>query len=158
MTDGPLFSYIEFRVRYCETDQMGIVHHPNYFVWFENGRIDLLRKCNVIYADLERNDEYFPVVTCACKYFRPARFDDLLTVKTALVEVQSNKLGFGAWIYNNEDGGESSEPLAKLYSLHAYAKDELSAGPVPQSILDKVSPHLFMGTFFSKKRRRPPGF
>ena len=158
MSNEPCFSYLEFRVRYCETDQMGVVHHPNYYVWFENGRIDLLRQCGVNYAALERNKEYFPVVTCACKYHSPARFDDLLIVKTAIVEVESNKLGFGAWVYNKEEGGEASKPLCKLYSLHAYAKGDLSASPIPEEILEKVRPRLFEGTFFSKKRRRPPGF
>jgi len=158
-TGDVLCSLLEFRVRYAETDQMRVVHHPKYFVWFENGRIDLLHRCGVDYAALERNDEYFPVVTCACKYHRPARFDDMVVVKTVIVEAEQNRLGFGAWVYDVAAGGLASRPLAKLYSLHAYAKGEMSdALPVPESILASIRPHVYTGPFFNKKRRRPPGF
>lgn len=150
-------SQLTFRVRYHETDQMGVVHHPNYFVWFENGRIDLLHLCGVDYASLERNDEYFPVVTCASKYFRPACFDDQLVVETVVLEAEQNRIAFGAWIYDVQSGGTSSKPLAKLYSLHAYARGSMSALPVPENIIASLRPYLYTGTFFTK-RRRPPGF
>lgn len=98
MTDSPeiITSCINFRVRYCETDQMGIVHHPNYLIWFENGRIDLLHKCGISYSQMEVRNEYFPVVSVASKYYIPAKFDDELVVKTVIVKATESRVCFGA--------------------------------------------------------------
>ena len=154
-----LESEITFRVRYCETDQMGIAHHPVYFIWFENGRIDLLKKSGIDYAEMERNGEYLPVVTCASKYFRPTRFDDMIVVKTVFVEVEANRIGFGAWIDKQEEDSQDRTPIAKLYSLHAYAKEDMVARPLPDDVFDSTFSKKYDGTFFSRKRRRrPPGF
>lgn len=70
------------RVRYAETDKMGVVYHANYFVWFEVGRCDLLRANGSSYRDLEATGITLPVVEAHCEYRQPARFDDELEVKT----------------------------------------------------------------------------
>lgn len=160
MTDAApgTVSRLEVRVRYAETDQMGVVHHPRYYVWFENGRIDLLHLCGLDYATMERRREYFPVVTCAARYSRPARFDDRLVVDTVLLEAENNRLAFGAWIFNLDDGGHDAGPICKLHSVHAYAREALSAQPVPDDVLSTLRPHLWTGSFFGRRRRPPPGF
>jgi len=70
------------RVRYAETDKMGVVYHANYFVWFEIGRCDLLRAHGASYLDLEATGITLPVIEAHCEYRQPARFDDELEVET----------------------------------------------------------------------------
>src|SRR6478672_9646116 len=76
---------ITLRVRYPETDPMGVVHHSRFFQYFEMGRIELLRARGVSYADLEKAGFLFVVVKVECRYKQPARFDDELTLTTTLV-------------------------------------------------------------------------
>jgi acyl-CoA thioester hydrolase len=79
--------YVEttIRVRYAETDQMGVVYHGNYFTWFEVGRVELCRQLGFEYRQMEIEDDSFIVVAAAtCRYKRPARFDDVLVVRTRI--------------------------------------------------------------------------
>lgn len=71
-----------FRVRYAETDQMGVVYYANYFVWFEVARTDLLRELGWTYREMEASGVLLPVITASCDYRRPARYDDELDVQT----------------------------------------------------------------------------
>ncbi len=71
------------RVRYAETDQMGVVYYANYLVWFELGRVELLRQLGFDYKQMEVQDDcYIPVVEATCRYRAPARYDDVVTVET----------------------------------------------------------------------------
>jgi len=73
------------RVRYAETDQMGVVYHANHFIWFEIGRVELMRQLGFSYRDMEREHECFiPVVDARCRYKAPARYDDEIIVRTYL--------------------------------------------------------------------------
>jgi acyl-CoA thioester hydrolase len=73
----------EVRVRYAETDQMGVVYYANYLVWFEIGRVELLRSLGLAYSDLEKEHEtILPVVEANCRYKAPARYDDRITIET----------------------------------------------------------------------------
>ncbi len=72
------------RVRYSETDQMGVVYHGNYFTWFEVGRVELLRSLGHSYVALEAEGCGLPVIEATCRYRQPARYDDLLTLETAV--------------------------------------------------------------------------
>jgi acyl-CoA thioester hydrolase len=73
---------IDIRVRYAETDKMGVVYHANYFVWFEIGRCELLRTIGRSYRELEAEGVGLPVIEAHCEYKSPARYDDALQVKT----------------------------------------------------------------------------
>jgi acyl-CoA thioester hydrolase len=73
---------INLRVRYAETDKMGVVYHANYFMWFEVGRCELLRTIGRSYRDLEASGIGLPVIEAHCEYKSPARYDDELQVKT----------------------------------------------------------------------------
>lgn len=75
---------IQFRVRYQETDQMGIVHHSVYYVWYEMGRTEWLRDKGLDYKECEAKGWLLPVVECGSKYLSPAYFDDLLELETEL--------------------------------------------------------------------------
>jgi acyl-CoA thioester hydrolase len=70
------------RVRYAETDQMGVVYHANYFVWFEVGRTDLLRSAGWTYREMEADGVALPVLEAQCEYKQPARYDDDLEIRT----------------------------------------------------------------------------
>ena len=71
------------RVRYAETDQMGVVYHGNYFAWFEVGRVELLRQLGWSYKTLEEDGVSLPVIEATCQYLHPARYDDELEIRTA---------------------------------------------------------------------------
>jgi acyl-CoA thioester hydrolase len=82
------------RVRFCETDLMGIVHHATYLVYFEAGRVEWLRRRGITYADWTSRGVQVPVATAEVQYRAPSRFDDLLAVTTTLTKVRSVSLDF----------------------------------------------------------------
>lgn len=93
------------RVRYAETDQMGVVYHGNYFTWFEIGRVELCRQVGFEYKRMEiENDTMIVVAEARCRYKQPARFDDLLTVRTRVTQSQRRMLRFGYEILNAATG------------------------------------------------------
>ncbi len=83
---------IEVRVRYYETDPIGFLHHANYFVYFEMGRTELLRAAGGNYRNMERDGLFVVVVKADCHYHRPARYDDLLKVRTTVTRVGAAKI------------------------------------------------------------------
>src|SRR5437588_12839539 len=80
---------LEFRVRYPETDPGGYVHHAHYFTYFEMGRTELLRASGRTYRDMEAAGLYVVVVRAECRYHRPARYDDLLRLRTPIVRIRA---------------------------------------------------------------------
>ena len=88
------------RVRYAETDQMGVVYHGNYAQYFEMGRVEWLRNLGVSYKWMEENGVMLPVVSLQMNYKKPARYDDLLTVKTIFKSQSAVKIEFDYEIYN----------------------------------------------------------
>jgi acyl-CoA thioester hydrolase len=93
------------RVRYSETDKMGIVHHANYLIWFEIGRTEFCRDRGFSYRDMEENDNAFLVVAESyCRYKAPARFDDQLLVRTHITELRRRSLRFGYEVVRATDG------------------------------------------------------
>jgi acyl-CoA thioester hydrolase len=88
------------RVRYAETDQMGVVYYGNYFTWFEIGRVEFCRQVGFEYKRMEIEDDSFIVVAeASCRYKRPARFDDLLTVRTRVTGSQRRTIRFAYEIF-----------------------------------------------------------
>ena len=84
------------RVRYAETDQMGVVYHSNFVIWFEVGRVELLRQLGLTYRDLERNEGcQIAVVDLRCRYKTPALYDDEVLVRTHLRNVRESLIHFG---------------------------------------------------------------
>jgi acyl-CoA thioester hydrolase len=102
MTD---FHETTVRVRYVETDQMGVVYHSNFFVWFEIGRVELFRELGVVYKEMEEKDDCFIVVgECQCRFKRPARYDDLLRIRTRIAEASKRKIIFSYEVVNAASG------------------------------------------------------
>jgi len=94
----------QVRVRYAETDQMGVVYHSNYFPYFESARTESIRQLGFTYADMEKMGVIMPVVDVHCRYLRPAKYDDLLTIKTMLNELPlHHKIEFHHEVFNEEN-------------------------------------------------------
>ena len=91
------------RVRYPETDPMGVVHHTHFLVWFEIGRTDLMRQAGYPYSEMEKQGYWMPVVEATCRYMSPARYDDLLTVVTTIEEINRVTTRF-SYRVEREDG------------------------------------------------------
>src|SRR3954464_1996155 len=91
---------IEFRVRYAETDQMGVVYHANYLVWCEMGRTDFIRRCGMSYADIERGGTLPAVAELSARFLGAARYEELIKVRTTLASIQSRAIVFEYLIAN----------------------------------------------------------
>jgi acyl-CoA thioester hydrolase len=112
-----MLDYHDFtvRVRYAETDQMGVVYHSNYLIWFEVGRVELMRSLGFDYKRMEVEDDTFIVVADVhCRYHHPALYDDLLTVRTRILEAKNRTLKFGYELFRQPDG----KLLATGHTIH----------------------------------------
>jgi acyl-CoA thioester hydrolase len=107
----------ELRVRYSETDQMGVVYHTNYLVWCEIGRTDFIRRSGATYADLERRGVLLAVSEATIRYHAAARYDDLIRVETTLAAVRSRAVTFDYVITNGETGERLASARTSLVSL-----------------------------------------
>src|ERR1700755_1472464 len=93
------------RVRYAETDQMGVVYHANYLVWFEVGRVDFIRSLGMDYRTMEREDGIgIAVVDVSARYKAPARYDDELVIETRLLAARGAVIKFGYKVLRVDDG------------------------------------------------------
>lgn len=101
----PVVSEARVRVRYAETDQMGVVYHANYLVWFEVGRVEFIRKLGMDYKSMEREDGIgIAVVDVSARYKAPARYDDELVIETRLLAARGPLIRFGYRIVRAADG------------------------------------------------------
>jgi acyl-CoA thioester hydrolase len=107
------------RVRYAETDQMGVVYHANYLVWCEIGRTDFIRALGRSYADMERDGITLAVSDATLRYVGSARYDDLIVVHTQLDEVRSRRLRFAYRIEHAESGKPLVTATTSLVALDA---------------------------------------
>lgn len=115
-------SEIEFRVRYAETDQMGVVYHANYLVWCEIGRTDLMRQLGSSYADIERGGVSLAVIDASLRYHAAARYDDMIRVRTALTAVRSRLVTFEYIIESVETGQKLVSARTTLASINGDGK------------------------------------
>jgi acyl-CoA thioester hydrolase len=106
---------VEVRVRYPEVDSMGVAHHGTHFIWFEMGRTEYMRDRGVPYSDVEKEGIYLPVIEASCSYTAPARYDEVLRVRTTLAEVGAVRVTFSYRIERASDG----HPLATGRTTHA---------------------------------------
>jgi len=99
------FHETTLRVRYAETDQMGVVYHSNFIIWFEVGRVEMLRSLGFSYKDMEEQDDtHIVVVGVKCDYKKPARYDDVIRVRTRVTDSRSRILRFAYEIFNDATG------------------------------------------------------
>ena len=122
--EGPRRSSSYVRVRYAETDQMGVVYHANYLVWCEIGRTDFIRALGTSYADLERQGLRLAVADAQARFIAPARYDDEIRIETWVERVQSRTITFGYEIFRVDPGPEQRLVRA---STRLIALDEQGA-------------------------------
>jgi acyl-CoA thioester hydrolase len=116
------------RVRYAETDQMGVVYYANYLVWMEVGRVDLCKARGFSYRDMEHEDGvYLAVAEANCRYRFPARFDDEVIVKTWIENAHSRLVTFGYRMSLAEDGRE----LAVGFTRHVFVTRDMQRTRMP---------------------------
>ncbi len=129
----------QIRVRYAETDQMGVVYHSNYFPYFESARAEAIRTLGFTYADMEKMGIIMPVIEVQCKYLRPALYDDLLTVKVILRELPvHHKIEFYHEVFN-----EKKELLANgRIILYFMESKTMKRAVMPAALLEKLQPYF----------------
>lgn len=110
---------MKFRVRYAETDQMGIAHHAGYFVWFEMGRSEFCRAMGLPYGEWEKNGVFMPAVEVSCRYKSPLLYDELVTMEVKVIEVAAASMTFGYKLIH-DDGKLAAEGWTK----HAFANPQ----------------------------------
>jgi acyl-CoA thioester hydrolase len=120
------------RVRYAETDQMGVVYHSNHFIWFEVGRVELLRQLGFSYRDMESQDNRFIAVAEAkCRYRAPARYDEEILVRTQLLNVRESVVHFGYELRRATDG----TLLAEGETTHIVTDADMKIATLPEKYL-----------------------
>jgi acyl-CoA thioester hydrolase len=120
------------RVRYAETDQMGIVYHANHFIWFEVGRVELLRQLGFSYKDMEQQDHCFiAVVDARCRYKSPAIYDDEIIVRTWLKNIRESVIHFGYELLRSGDG----TVLAEGETTHIVADAQMRKTALPEKYM-----------------------
>jgi acyl-CoA thioester hydrolase len=123
----------EVRVRYAETDQMGIVYYANYLVWFEIGRVELLRSLGLAYSQLETEHQcILPVVEAKCRYRAPARYDDQILIETRPALLRGPVLKFAYRILRKAPEGQQPTLLAEGETVHVVCDDQLNKKPLPE--------------------------
>ena len=123
----------EVRVRYAETDQMGIVYYANYLVWIEIGRVELLRSLGLAYSQLEIDHQcILPVVEARCRYRSPARYDDQILIETRPALLRNSVIKFAYQIYRKPNQNEKERKLlAEGETVHVVCDDQLNKKPLP---------------------------
>ncbi|HBK81804.1 MAG TPA: acyl-CoA thioesterase [Nitrospinae bacterium] len=123
---------IRFRVRYAETDQMGVVHHAVYFVWFEHLRTEYFRDMGFPYGELEERGIFFPVIESGCRYLDGARYDEEVAVTGWLREPSGARVRID---YRVEQEGRN---LAEGFTVHARTDAGGRPSRIPPEILEKM--------------------
>jgi len=132
-------SETKVRVRYAETDQMGVVYHSNFFLYYEVSRAESIRQLGFTYADMEKMGVIMPVVEVQSKFLRPALYDDLLTVKTNLKELPiHHKIEFHHEICN-ENGELLATGKIILYFMEAKT---MKRATIPAELRKRLQPYF----------------
>jgi acyl-CoA thioester hydrolase len=118
----PPYHDVEFRVRYAETDQMGVVYHTNYLVWCEVGRTDFIRARGMSYADMERAGIGLAVSELSARFHAAARYDDMIRVRTTLADARSRSVVFDYLITNAETGDRLVTARTALVALDSTGR------------------------------------
>ncbi len=123
------------RVRYAETDQMGVVYHSNHFIWFEVGRVDLLRQLGFSYREMERECKcHLAVVEARCRYRAPATYDDEILVRTYIKKVRGSLVHFGYELLRVGDG----DLIAEGETTHILINADKKITPFPEKYMQAL--------------------
>ena len=129
----PAVNETRLRVRYAETDQMGMVYHSNHFIWFEVGRVELLRQMGFSYRDMESQDNRFiAVAEATCRDRAPARYDEEVLVRTRLKSARDSMVHFGYELVRLSDGAL----LAEGETTHIVTDAQMKIAVLPDKYLN----------------------
>ena len=126
------------RVRYAETDQMGVVYYGNYPQYFEVGRVESLRSLGMTYKQMEEDGIMLPVLKLEVKYLKPALYDDLLTIETRIETLPSTRITFHHSVFN-EQGTRLTEGLVELVFVNRTTRRPCKA---PNDFLQRIEPYF----------------
>jgi len=126
----------EHRVTYAETDRMGFVYYANYLIYFEIGRTEYIRSSGMAYKELEDMGYMLPVLSAACKYIKPARYDDVLTIRTTISEFKGIRLGFSYEILRE------GIKLVEGTTSHAFVDNEGRPRKLTPELQEKIKKAL----------------
>ena len=120
---------VTLRVRYAETDQMGVVYHSNFFIWMEIGRVELMRSLGFDYKKMETEDDcHLPVVDARCRYKSPAYYDEEIVIRTELRNIRGSLIHFGYDILRQSD----STLLAEGETTHLVVDSTMQKRVLPE--------------------------
>jgi acyl-CoA thioester hydrolase len=128
---------LEFRVRYAETDQMGVVYHANYLVWCEMGRTELIRMRGASYAELEREGVFLAVADASVRYHAPARYDDVIRIDAWVDGVRSRTVTFGYRV-SRVVPGSAPERLASASTTLVALDDDSRPRTLPPELVERL--------------------
>lgn len=135
-------SAIEFRVRYAETDQMGVVYHTNYLIWCEMGRTELMRQQGATYAELERQGVYLVVSRAQIRFRNSARYDDPIRVRTRLTRVRSRGVTFHYVVERAAGGQLLAEAETDLVCVDAGGAPRQLPGAIEGILTGALDPQI----------------
>lgn len=125
-------SETRLRVRYAETDQMGVVYYANYFVWCEIGRVEYFRQLGFDYKQMELADDcHLPVVEASCRYRAPARYDDTVVLETRVTAIRSSVIKFAYRLFREEEGA-GRRLLAEAETVHVVVDRSMIKRALPE--------------------------
>ncbi|HEX4036642.1 MAG TPA: thioesterase family protein [Acidobacteriaceae bacterium] len=126
------------RVRYAETDQMGVAYYANYFVWCEIGRVEYLRQLGFDYKRMETEENcHIPVVEASCRYKAPARYDDVIIIETQVAHLRASVIKFSYRLLRAPDG-EDPALLAEAETVHVFVDRNLKKRPLPEPYFSAI--------------------
>lgn len=128
------FIEIEERVRYSETDQMGVAHNKVYFEWFELGRTEYCRQKNIPYKEIEARGYYLVVAEAFCRYKRPLRYDETFLIRVSLQEFTSKKAAFAYELRTKQE----KKLIAQGYTIHIVTNAKAEVCSLPDNIIDRI--------------------
>lgn len=126
------FNETRLRVRYAETDQMGVVYHSNHLIWFEVGRVELMRQMGFSYRDMERDDgRFIAVAEVKCRYRAPVYYDEEVVIRTQLKSVRESVVVFGYELVHADKG----TLLAEGETTHIVTDGNMKIAALPEKYL-----------------------
>jgi acyl-CoA thioester hydrolase len=132
-------SITTIRVRYAETDQMGVAYHSNFFIWCEVGRVEMLRQLGFEYSQMEIEHAcHLPVVEASCRYKAPARYDDVVTIETRVSGLRSTVIKFVYRLSTSRSGSPEPILLAEAETVHVAVDRDLRKCDIPEPYFSAI--------------------
>lgn len=133
------FDY-EYRIRYADTDKLGISYYANYFVWFEAARTEYFRALGFPYTECEKKGFFLPVVDAGAKYHAPSTYDDLIVVRTSVSQIRNSSMRFEYQVFHQG----SQKLLSEGFSVHVLVDRSMKPVRIPAEIKDLVHPFALL--------------